>query len=273
MKKFVAIVVVALAPVTAFADKNILGASASHDCSSDPVVNIRHGKGTYTFKGACKTINVQGGGNTVTTETADELNIQGSDNTVNVGTLGSTNIVGTNNKVAFKKAKSGDKPEVSIVGTGNKVAVGGTGGGGGGGGGDEAKPAEKPAPPPASDVKAPAGAKLIDCTKTPTWSTGNGGGSFKFTGTCKKISVGGGENSLWIQSAATVDVGGGENRLFINSVDLLDIGGAENQIAVNTVGTISVGGADNQITWKKAKSGDKPTLKGQPDKNTIVQVK
>ena len=79
---------------------------------------------------------------------------------------------------------------------------------------------------------------------------------YRFTGPCKLISVGGGENTLTIES-----------------VDTLDVGGAKNKITVGTVGTIDVGGADNTITWKKAKAGDKPILKGQPDKNTITQGK
>lgn len=95
-----------------------------------------------------------------------------------------------------------------------------------------------------------------NCKKDPVVHIGNGDGKYTFTGACKVISVGGGGNTLTIES-----------------VDLLDVGGAENTITVGTVGTIDVGGADNKITWKKAKTGDKPTLKGQPDKNTLSQAK
>ena len=95
-----------------------------------------------------------------------------------------------------------------------------------------------------------------DCKKDPVVSIGNGAGKYTFKGACKRISV-----------------GGGENKITIESVDTLDVGGAENTITVGTVGTIDVGGADNKITWKKAKTGDKPTIKGQPDKNKITQKK
>jgi len=95
-----------------------------------------------------------------------------------------------------------------------------------------------------------------NCKTDPVVHIGNGDGKYTFTGECKKISV-----------------GGGENKLTIESVDVLDVGGAENVITVGTVGTIDVGGSDNKITWKKAKSGDKPKLKGQPDKNTVTQAK
>ena len=94
-----------------------------------------------------------------------------------------------------------------------------------------------------------------DCKKDPVVSIGNGDGKYTFKGKCKTISV-----------------AGGENKLTIESVDTLDVAGAENTITVGTVDVIDVGGSDNKITWKKAKSGDKPTLKGQPDKNTVTQA-
>jgi hypothetical protein len=95
-----------------------------------------------------------------------------------------------------------------------------------------------------------------DCKKDPVVHIDNGAGKFRFTGPCKLISVGGGQNTLAIEA-----------------VETLEVGGAENTITVGTVGTIDVGGSDNTITWKKARSGDKPTLKGQPDKNKISQGK
>lgn len=100
------------------------------------------------------------------------------------------------------------------------------------------------------------GSATWDCKKDPVASIGNGAGTYTFKGACKKISV-----------------GGGMNKLTIESVDILDVGGAENTITVGTVDTIDVGGSGNKITWKKAKTGDAPTFKGQPDKNTITQKK
>ena len=95
-----------------------------------------------------------------------------------------------------------------------------------------------------------------DCKKDPVVHIGNGKGTYTFKGTCTSISVGGGQNKLTIEAVGT-----------------LDVGGAKNTIKVGTVDTIDVGGAGNTITWKKAKSGDKPTLKGQPDKNKIDKAK
>jgi len=97
---------------------------------------------------------------------------------------------------------------------------------------------------------------IWNCKKDPVVHIGNGKGNYVFKGACTSISVGGGKNNLKIES-----------------VDTLEVGGAFNQISVGTVGTIDVGGSGNKITWKKAKTGDSPELKGQPDKNTITQVK
>jgi hypothetical protein len=112
------------------------------------------------------------------------------------------------------------------------------------------------APSVASADKALESDGTWDCKKDPNVSIGNGAGKYTIKGACKKISIGGGENTVTIES-----------------VDVLDVGGAENKITVDTVGTINVGGADNTITWKKAKTGAKPALKGQPDKNKISQAK
>jgi hypothetical protein len=111
------------------------------------------------------------------------------------------------------------------------------------------------APAVASGDKDLQKAGTWDCKKDPVVHIGNGDGKYTFKGACKTISV-----------------GGGENKLTIDRVDLLEVDGAENTITVGTVDTIDVGGSDNKITWKKAKTGDKPTIKGQPDKNTVAQA-
>lgn len=111
-------------------------------------------------------------------------------------------------------------------------------------------------PAMADQVKKLDKGGTVDCAKTPSVSIGNGMGTYTFKGACTSISVGGGMNTLKIES-----------------VDTLDIGGAKNTITVDTIATLNVTGAMNTVTWKKAKTGDKPALKGQPDKNTIVQAK
>jgi len=116
------ILLLVLTPALALADKNYTGGKgATWDCAKDPTVNINHGKGTYTFKGACKEINVNGGENKLTIAEVDTLNINGGKNTVDIGEIETLNVVGAGNTIRWKKTKSGDKPAVNVVGTENKV--------------------------------------------------------------------------------------------------------------------------------------------------------
>jgi len=123
-----------------------------------------------------------------------------------------------------------------------------------------------------ADAKLEKGAAW-DCKKDPVVSIPNGGGKYTFKGPCTTINVGGGKNTLDIESVDALNLGGGSNTIKIGTADSLNIAGAKNTITVDTVGTIDIAGANNTITWKKAKSGDKPVMKGQPDKNTISQGK
>lgn len=113
-----------------------------------------------------------------------------------------------------------------------------------------------------------------DCGKEPNVAIGNGAGKYTFKGACKKISLGGGMNTLTIEgSVEKLALGGGKNTITAAAIDELDIGGAGNTITVETLGSLKVGGVGNTVTWKKAKTGDKPAMKGQLDKNTITQTK
>ena len=79
----------AVAPAVAHADKNFTsGKGTTWDCKKDPKVNISHGKGVYTFKGACTQINLSGGKSKLTIESVDQLNVSSAGNTIMVGTLG-----------------------------------------------------------------------------------------------------------------------------------------------------------------------------------------
>ena len=108
----------------ASADKSFTsGKGATWDCAKDPVVSINHGKGTYTFKGACDTINLNGGESTMTIESVGTLNVNGGKNTITVDTVDTINVVGASNTLTYKKGKSGDAPTVNTVGNGNKIGA------------------------------------------------------------------------------------------------------------------------------------------------------
>jgi hypothetical protein len=123
MKKSLAFAFVLALPGLATADGKTFngGKGATVDCGKDPEVNINHGKGTYTFKGACKTININGGENKLTIESVETLNVNGGHNTADIGAADTINVVGASNTITYKKGPKGEKPAINIVGDGNKV--------------------------------------------------------------------------------------------------------------------------------------------------------
>ena len=86
------------------------------------LVPSQNGKGTYTFKGACTSVRIGSGKNTVKIESVDSLDVGGGENKVTVGTVGSIKLAGAKNVVRWKKAKTGDKPTVDDGAAGNDVA-------------------------------------------------------------------------------------------------------------------------------------------------------
>ena len=122
MNKLALVLGLAFVPFTATAEKNYMGGKGgTWDCAKDPVVNINHGSGKYTFKGACETINLNGGKHTMTIESVGTLNVNSGKNTITIGTVGTINVVGANNVITYKAAKGGDEVSTNVVGTGNKI--------------------------------------------------------------------------------------------------------------------------------------------------------
>ena len=238
MLKTIALTLILAAPV-ALADKSFTGGKgAAWDCAKDPNVNIAHGRGNYTFKGACKQINLNGGESTIAIESVDQLNVNGGKNTITVGEVDQINLVGAGNTITYKKGKSGDKPAVSISGTGNKVGPAG----------------DAPADKPAEKKAAPAGA--IDCSKQADTVINDGDGTYRFVGACEHISV-----------------NGGDNKLEIESVKELAVAGADNAINVGAADKIGAIGDNNQITYKRGLSGAKPKISTVGTNNKITQAK
>jgi hypothetical protein len=120
MKKLALLLV--LLPLTAIADKNFAsGKGATWDCKKDPVVNIGHGKGKYTFKGACDTINLNGGRSTLIIESVDTISVNAGQNTITIGTVDTINVNGASNTITYKNAKGGEAT-VNVSGANNKVS-------------------------------------------------------------------------------------------------------------------------------------------------------
>lgn len=111
-----------IAPTVAVADKQFAkGKGATWDCTKDPVVIINHGSGSYTFKGTCTSLTVNGGKHKLAIERADTLTLNGAKNTVTIGTAGTIIVNGSKNQVTWKQAASGDEPTVTTSGTANKI--------------------------------------------------------------------------------------------------------------------------------------------------------
>jgi hypothetical protein len=233
----------------AHADKIFrVGKGGTWDCKQDPVVSIEHGNGTYTLKGACKSINLTGGNNTLTVASTGSINITGAHNKVAIDTVDSINIVGSDNTVTYKAAAHGDNPSVSKIGTNNVVS-------GGGGKPNDSKPAGggKPA---GDSAEGPDAAGAHDCSKGSTASINDGAGRYKFVGPCTRISVNGGENTVVIESVKELVVDGSGNTVTVGSAD-----------------KILVEGGDNKISYRKGISGAKPRISNSGEGNTVTQIK
>lgn len=121
LMKMLAALLLALTPTLAHADKTILtGKGVMWDCATDPVVYINHGNGHYKLSGACKSITLNGGKNTLTIESVETLAVNGGFNTITIGILDSVSINGSDNKITYKAAKS-DKVKTDTLGADNTI--------------------------------------------------------------------------------------------------------------------------------------------------------
>jgi Protein of unknown function (DUF3060) len=241
MRQIVAFVIVVsgvLAPGLARADKTYnMGKGGTWDCAKDDGVTINANNGTYTFKGACNRISVNGNNNKLTIATAKSLDINGNNNTAALTSVDSIQTNGNNNHVTYKKGS----PNVSNPGSHNTIS------------GGDAKPPEAK-PNPQTDVKPSANA--VDCAKNPKYAITSGNGTYAFTGTCAKISIAGGENTVTIEN-----------------VKELAVAGSKNTITVGAADKIAAIGSSNSIKYKKGLSGAKPKVSAIGQNNKIEQVK
>jgi len=123
MIRLVALLLVC-APALASADKSYMdGKGGTWDCAKDPQVSIMANEGTYTIKGACKAINVQGNKNKIAVDSADQINVTGNDNMVAAVAVDQINASGNKNTVTYKKAVADKgKTQVNSLGTDNKIS-------------------------------------------------------------------------------------------------------------------------------------------------------
>ena len=222
------------------------GSGGTWDCKKDPAVVINISDATFTFKGACTSIVVNGSTDKLTIEGVDRLVVNGNDNMIDADSLSRITVNGNTNKVAYRKGT----PKITDLGSGNRIGTGGPSK-------SADKSADKPAAKDKPDEESGGDAAVIDCTKHPVQSIkSTGDNAIKYVGTCTKITVTTGNNRLQIENVKTLELNGGENTVDIGGVDALVLNGAE-----------------NRVTYRKGLSVAKPKVSGAGADNTVVQVK
>jgi len=242
--KRILFLLVAVAPLVAFADKNYTkGKGGTWDCKKDPVVNISHGSGTYKFTGSCSTINVSGGSLKITADKVGELNVTGAKNTVTVNSVGTINVSGAKNKITYKGAVSGDAPQIDDNGVDNTIT------------GPAAKPAAGTTTTTTTAPAAPTGGTAIDCAKTPSFTFDENNGSFTFAGKCDTIAINGNDTKVTAESVKSLSLPGNNNTATLTAVD-----------------SISTFGNNNKVTYKKPVTANAKVKISNPGNNNSVKL-
>ena len=122
MKRLALFLVVLVTPALASADKayNEGSTGGTWDCAKDASVAININNATFTFKGACTTISINGNGNKLSVEKAKLITGNGNNNTVDAAAVDEITVNGNNNTVSYAKAA---KPKVTNNGNDNKIAA------------------------------------------------------------------------------------------------------------------------------------------------------
>jgi hypothetical protein len=239
MKRILFLVVV-LVPAVAGADKVWnSGKGTTWDCKKDGNVTVNASKGTWTFKGACTSVTLNGSAIKAKIESAETLAVNGSMGNVTVGTVGTLSVTGAKNKVTWSKAHSGDAPSISNTGVDNQIAQAG---------------GAAPATPPATTATAPkttGGGTAIDCAKNPSFVYADNDGTFTLSGKCKHVMISGNNNKLTIENAEHVMLSGNKNSV------------------TGTLAAVDTSGNDNSVSYK----GTKPKISNTGNGNKIGAAK
>lgn len=244
MKRFLSLLVV-LGPATAHADKTFnSGKGATWDCAKDDDVTINTSGGTYTFKGACKDINVNGASLTISIESVEDITVNGTKNKVTIGAVDDINVNGNDNTVTYGAAlEAGKKPSVSSLGSGNTIKAGAA-----------PAPSTTAATTPTTTTSTAPNATVLDCSKTKNVSITKGKGTYRVTGTCDKVSVAGGSNTIAIDAVKNLAITGSKNTISVGKADKIAAMGSGN--------TVTYGSGLTVATPKTASMGKGNTITG-----------
>ena len=95
-----------------------------------------------------------------------------------------------------------------------------------------------------------------DCSEDPIVNINHDSGSYTLTGTCSEIHLNGG--NLHVTIAETKQ---------------LAINGDGNVVKIHTVGEILVNGGNNNVRWKHARSGRRPAVAANGERNSVARSK
>src|SRR5262245_60763684 len=110
---------------------------------------------------------------------------------------------------------------------------------------------------PARAEKVYTGDKTItfDCGKDPEVTISTNKAKITLTGTCKGVTLTGGDNTVSIDAVDELVWTGGPNTFTINTVREIVANGNGNTLKIGTLGALTINGDNNSFVWKQAKSG------------------
>src|SRR5262245_17216624 len=95
----------------------------------------------------------------------------------------------------------------------------------------------------------------FDCGKDPEVVISTNKAKITLTGSCKGVTVTGGDNTVSIDVVDELVWTGGPNTFAINTVREIVANGNGNTLKIGTLGALTINGDNNSFVWKQAKSG------------------
>jgi hypothetical protein len=195
-----------------------------------------------------KDVTIRGTNHRITLRgTCHQVTIFGADNVIRVQRLGTAWLAGVDNRLEWERALSGERPDITITGEGNRV-VRAEGGG-------------------AVTLSGEGGATVTVDGRNGTVRLG--------TGAVSKASLTISNNELdqaFDCAGGTALVEGSENELELTACAELTVTGAENRIVlVGPVRRIRLLGGDNTVEWSEGEGGRAPKVETPGGGNRVIR--
>jgi len=107
------------------------------------------------------------------------------------------------------------------------------------------------------NVNGNDGNHKLDCRKDPVVNFFGNHNTFRISGTCKQLNIGGNDNTITADTVAMITISGNRNTITATATD-----------------QVGVSGSTNVIAWKRTiKARKQPAVLDRGDHNTITQTK